>query len=276
MNITIVPINDVEYKEDLIVHSRMKFLKVYRNAIFKGSYTRRRLIKSMMIEVIVQNGQEAIQAEKLGADRIELVSAIQEGGLTPSYGTVKQVLGSVSIPVQVMIRPHSYHYCYTDGDLQIIREDIKKVLELGGTNIVFGTLNKNNTINERILENIIGVSPQLDITFHRAFDEVPSLNEAYETLNKYKENVKRILTSGGEESCVDGKKKLRDLVSTAKKKDGPKIMPGAGLTHDNIQDIHNTVNADQYHFGKAIRVDHSFANDFDENLFKFINNKLRG
>ncbi|WP_106496242.1 copper homeostasis protein CutC [Lentibacillus sp. Marseille-P4043] len=229
----------------------------------------------MKLEVIAQNGQEAKQAEELGADRIELVSAIQEGGLTPSYGTIKQVLSSVSIPVQVMIRPHSYHYYYTNADLQIIYEDIKNVLELGGNGIVFGALNKDNTINEKVLENVMEISPQLDITFHRAFDEVTSLHDAYQTLTKYKQNVKRILTSGGERDCVAGKSKLQELVHTAKKLDGPKIMPGSGLTPENIQDIHKTVNANQYHFGKAIRIDQTLANPFNQKKITNLTNTLK-
>ena len=124
----------------------------------------------MEIEVIVQNGEEAEQAEKMGANRLELVSAISEGGLTPSYGTIKQVLRKVSIPVYVMIRPFSYHYYYQRDDLEIIYEDIRKVIELGGTNIVFGTLNKDHTVNEEVLESIINIAPDVEITFHRAFD----------------------------------------------------------------------------------------------------------
>src|SRR5690625_4555703 len=158
----------------------------------------------MNIEVIVQNGHEAIQAEKLGADRLELISAMQEGGLTPSYGTIKQVLQSVSIPVHVMIRPHSYHYFYGERELEIIREDIKKVLELGGTRIVFGALHENYTINEKVMEEIINISPKLSITFHRAFDEVKSKEDSYRVLANYSKNVKYILTSGGEENCTQG------------------------------------------------------------------------
>src|SRR5699024_10390703 len=150
---------------------------------------------------------EAKQAEDMGADRLELVSAINEGGLTPSYGTMKQVLNEVSIPVYIMIRPFSYHYDYQKDDLEIIYEDIKKVIELGGTNIVFGALNKNRTINEEILKSVIDMAPHLEITFHRAFDETASLVEAYRTLTTYKENVKTILTSGGAPDCKTGQQK---------------------------------------------------------------------
>lgn len=224
----------------------------------------------MYIEAIVQNGEEAKQAEKLGADRLELVSAMTEGGLTPSYGTMKQVLNSVTIPVQVMIRPHSYHYVYDESDLEIIREDIRAVLELGGTGIVFGALNEDNTINEQVLADVAGISDSLDITFHRAFDEVPSQEKAYLTLVKYKHAVKRILTSGGKVNCEVGKDELRELVKFAKSTSGPKILPGAGMTPDNIGSIHETVQADQYHFGKALRKGNKISNGFDKEAVEIV------
>ena len=223
-----------------------------------------------MLEVIVQNGEEAKQAEELGADRLELVTAIQEGGLTPSYGAIKQVLNSVSIPVQVMIRPHSHHYFYKENEIQIIHEDIKKVIDLGGTGIVFGALNEDYTINEQVLEDVVEKFPTIDITFHRAFDKILSQKEAYQTLAAYKNHVKRILTSGGETNCVDGEHKLSELVQMANEVKGPAIMPGAGLGLENIQAVHEAVGAEQYHFGKAVRVDQSFAKGFDAHITRDI------
>lgn len=218
----------------------------------------------MFIEAIVQNADEAIQAQNLGVDRLELVSAINEGGLTPSYGTIKQVLKSVSIPVQIMIRPHSHHFAYNNSDFQIIYEDIQNVLHLGGTGIVFGALNEDKTINEQMLADIIRISSLLDITFHRAFDEVSSQVDAFQVLTKYKQNVKRILTSGGTANCDAGKYQLQELIKLTNEVNGPKILPGAGLSPHNIEAIHQTVHADQYHFGKGIRLEQSFANGFDE------------
>lgn len=229
----------------------------------------------MNVEVIVQNGKDASEAEKIGADRIELVSSIQQGGLTPSYDTMKQVLKRVSIPVQVMIRPHSDHFCYTIDDLKVIQEDIQKVVALGGYRIVFGALDVNNFINEQMLEHIISTFPQLDITFHRAFDEVLSQEDAYQTLTKYKRNVKRILTSGGESCCQDGQMRLKDLAQTANKVGGPKIMPGSGLNLHNIEEIHNTIQTDNYHFGKAVRIDQSFTKGFDIEIFNRIKSVLK-
>lgn len=224
----------------------------------------------MKLELIVQNGRDAIEAEKYGADRLELVSAIGEGGLTPSYGTIKQVLNSVSIPVYIMVRPHSNHFYYTESDLEIIKEDVRQIIELGGKNIVFGALNDDNTINEEMLQTVIDLAPDAEFTFHRAFDETVSVIEAYRTLAKYKDHVKSILTSGGEENCLLGKDSLSELVKESTKLSGPKIMPGSGLSPQNIKEIHDVVNAEQYHFGKAVRIERSFAQGFDQALIKDI------
>ncbi len=180
----------------------------------------------MIIEVIVQNEQEAIRAEKMGAARLELVSAIDEGGLTPSFETIKQVLNSVTIPVQVMIRPHSRDFFYSDLEMNTIIEDVKNVLNLGGHGIVFGALTKDYTIDEKALEKIIALSDQLDITFHRAFDEIDDQLSAYRVLTTYKKQVNRILTSGGHMDCLKGKHELRKLVELSKEMEGPSILCG--------------------------------------------------
>ncbi|WP_042222010.1 copper homeostasis protein CutC [Oceanobacillus manasiensis] len=216
----------------------------------------------MQLEVIVQNKQEAIQAEELGADRVELVSAISEGGLTPSYGTIKHVLGSVNIPVQIMIRPHSRHFFYTDEEFHAICDDIQAIQQLGGNRIVFGSLNGDHTVNEAMLSKLFHRFPDIDMTFHRAFDEVVSQVEAYETLSKYKRNVKRILTSGGKASCEEGLEQLIKLVGLARDLQGPSIMPGAGLSSENIKRIKQETGSVAFHFGKAVRINQSFANGF--------------
>ncbi|SDI41553.1 copper homeostasis protein CutC [Natribacillus halophilus] len=223
----------------------------------------------MYIEAIVQTPEEAMRAEQIGIDRLELVSGMKEGGLTPSYGTIKHVLQSVSIPVQIMIRPHSYHYAYSNSELETMYEDIRNVVELGGNGIVFGALNQDKTINLAALDNIINISDHLDITVHRAFDEAPSLDEAYKMLSAFK-NVQRILTSGGEANCVVGKEKLQQLVKVAEQTEGPKILPGGGLTVDNMKLVKNTVGADQYHFGSGLQIDGDFSKGFDNEKVQWV------
>ncbi|WP_226035223.1 copper homeostasis protein CutC [Aquibacillus saliphilus] len=224
----------------------------------------------MYIEVIVQNKKEAMEAEALGVDRLELVSQIDKDGLTPSVDTVKSVLESVSIPVQVMIRPRDYSFCYSCAEERLILEQIKQMIEVGGSNFVFGALNKNGTINERLVEEVISISNEISFTFHRAFDYVSSIEEAYKTLVPYKSFVKRILTSGGEVDCIKGKNYLRQLVELSQINNGPIIMPGSGLTENNIQEIHHVVGAREYHFGKSVRVGQSYFNGFNKKVIQNI------
>ncbi len=228
----------------------------------------------MLVEVIVQNAEDAIQAERFGADRLELVSAMSEGGLTPSYGAVKGVLNSTKLPVQIMIRPHSYGFQYSEADWEIMKEDISMIQQLGGTGIVIGSLTAERTIDERLLERVIELAPELDITFHRAFDEVICQETAYRTLTKYKQHIKRILTSGGKDSCEEATAELKSLVAQAQKLEGPAILPGSGLTSKNISDIHQSVEATEYHFGSGVRIDQSFCNGLDEMKVAYIRSTL--
>lgn len=223
----------------------------------------------MYIEAIVQTVEEAIQAEKCGVNRLELVSGMKEGGLTPSYGTIKKVLEHVNIPVQIMVRPHSYHFAYTTCELDTIYEDIRNIVELGGKGIVFGALHQDNTINMDALETVASISDDLDITIHRAFDEVPSLEAAYLSIAKCA-NVQRILTSGGALNCLEEKQSLKNLVALAKSSGGPSILPGGGLNVNNFHEIHHFVQADQYHFGSGIQTDGDFSKGIDEEKVQFV------
>ncbi|MCM3740585.1 copper homeostasis protein CutC [Oceanobacillus luteolus] len=217
-----------------------------------------------MIECIVENKRDAIHAEKLGVNRLELVSAIAVGGLTPSHGTIKTVLKSVHIPVQVMVRPHPYGFVYDTYDKEVMLEEIAFLNKLGHHRIVIGALRDNHKIDTDFLDQLFKKFPEVDVTFHRAFDEVDDQMEAYETLTRYSRNVKRILTSGGEDNCSAGIINLSKLVQLQRETKGPEILPGSGLDVDNITEIHEAVQAKEYHFGRGVRSNKSFEKGFNK------------
>ncbi|SHN34826.1 copper homeostasis protein CutC [Gracilibacillus kekensis] len=227
----------------------------------------------MIIEVIVQNEYEAINAEQLGVDRLELVSKIEKDGLTPSLKSVEEVTKNVSIPVQVMLRPHNNGFHYSDEDVSEMKKTVQKMLKIGVTNFVFGALTENHMINEALLEEIINISPDIRLTFHRAFDFVRDIDEAYEVLTKYANVVERILTSGGEHDCFSGKEALISLVKKSKKNNGPAIMPGSGLNGDNFRKFHHEVQAQEYHFGKGVRLYQSYEHLFNSKVLETLKNK---
>ena len=62
------------------------------------------------------------------AKRIELISSYTEGGLTPSYALYKKAVEAVQIPIHVMIRPHAKSFTYTEEEIEMMKEDIVKLL----------------------------------------------------------------------------------------------------------------------------------------------------
>jgi copper homeostasis protein len=203
-----------------------------------------------MVEVIAVCVEDAVRIAEGGAQRIELVSALEEGGLTPSYGLIKEVVQAVDIPVNVMIRPHSKSFVYTEYDLRIMKEDIKKVKELNANGIVLGILDENNRIDEKALNELLTDIDGLEVTFHKAIDDVPDLPDAVRILKKYP-SISRILTSGGKGKIIDNIENIRRMVNAAGEQIA--ILLGGGLTCDNMETVARQTQVLEVHFGTGVR-----------------------
>lgn len=202
----------------------------------------------MNLEVCVGNYSEAIEAFKNGGDRIELCDNLQEGGTTPSYGTIKKSISDIKIPINVIIRPRGGDFNYSDEEFEIMKEDIRICKELGVDGVVFGILNDNNTIDierNRILKE---EAENLSTTFHMAFDEIEDKNSAIDILANL--GIDRILTKGGSTNAPNNLDRLKELVEYAG--DRIIIMPGGGINADNREHIHNATNAKELHGSKIV------------------------
>lgn len=216
-----------------------------------------------MLEIIGLTVEDAKTIEACGANRIELVSALTEGGVTPSFGLIERVVNSVDIPVNVMIRHHANSFVYSEEDIEIMRKDIEIVKSLGANGIVLGVLDRFNNINENHLERLLEVSGELDITFHKAIDETNVVN-SIEVLNKYNK-ITNILTSGGTGNIKDNLDVIKDAIQNS---DNINILLGGGLNFENINYIMNETKANDYHFGTAVRVDRNPFGKIDEAKLK--------
>ncbi len=125
-----------------------------------------------MIEIIAATLEDVKRIQESGAGRIELVSALSEGGLTPSYSLIKRAVQTANIPVNVMIRPHSKSFIYTDEEIELMVEDIKIAKQLNVSGVVFGVLNEHNEICISSLEKLLEACDGIDVTFHKAIDEL--------------------------------------------------------------------------------------------------------
>lgn len=108
-----------------------------------------------MLEVIVQNPRDAYLAEKYGANRMEVVSAISEGGLTPSYGAIKEIVHASKLPAMMMIRPHSFSFVYDEAARIVMERDIELAKEVGVQGIVYGGITAGGDIDQALLEKVI-------------------------------------------------------------------------------------------------------------------------
>lgn len=159
---------------------------------------------SILLEVIATTIGDARAAARAGADRIELVTAISEGGLTPSIGVIEAVVAAVPIPVNVIVRPHSRSFRYDASELAAIARDVRAAVAAGANGVVFGMLDAHGDIDLDALRRIADAADGRDLTFHRAFDVARDLNAAFDTLLRVP-CVTSVLTSGGHPSVLDAR-----------------------------------------------------------------------
>ncbi|MDF2524200.1 MAG: copper homeostasis protein [Clostridiales bacterium] len=219
-----------------------------------------------MIEIIATTLEDVKRIEASGADRIELISGFSEGGLTPSYALIKRAVQSASIPVNIMIRPHAKSFVYTVEELQLMIEDILIAKELKANGVVFGVLNKQNEICRSSLEMLLKACDGIDVTFHRAIDELSNPAAGIEILAEYKQ-ITNVLTSGGKGNIAHNIPVIKAMAEKAKHIN---IMAGGGLDFHNIKEVMKNTKVPQYHFGTAVRYGKSAFGDVDEEKLRLL------
>ena len=204
----------------------------------------------MFLEVIVETLKQAKDASCYGADRLELVSAISEGGLTPSLGLIEAVSGAVDIPVQVMLRPHSDSFVYSEDDIKVLLRDLELIKSTKAQGVVFGALHPDGSINEGLLDKVIEQKGHLSLTFHRAVDESKNYNESIALL--LSKSINTILTSGGKPTALEGKEILNDKKSLFAANQ-VELLAGKGLNATSVQEIYNLTGISHVHMGSGVK-----------------------
>ncbi|GIP22874.1 copper homeostasis protein CutC [Paenibacillus sp. J22TS3] len=205
----------------------------------------------MKLEVIATCIGDALVAEENGADRLELITAVTEGGLTPGIGLVRQVVRSVGIPVHVMVRPHSRSFVYSAMDLETMRAEVEAIAAAGAAGIVVGAVTEEGLVDEQALEALLPLTEGMQVTFHRAFDELEDQLVGLQTLNQYPQ-ITRILTSGGLKPAPAAIPQIRALVE-ASEGTSLRILAGNGLTPETVCSFIEQTRVPEVHFGSAVR-----------------------
>ncbi len=196
-----------------------------------------------LIEICLEDAQSVIAAEKGGADRVELCSDLFEGGLSPSIGSVRVAKRHTTIPINAMVRPRGGDFCYSDIELEVMKEEVKAFKDEGVNAIVFGILTPDGEVDMKRSAELIEAARPLPVTFHRAFDMTRDPFRSLENLIEL--GVERVLTSGQEATVFEGSELLAELVKSAG--DRIVVMPGCGITERNFERIQSIVKAKEYH-----------------------------
>lgn len=185
------------------------------------------------LEICCQDIESVIAAKEGGADRVELCSALETGGVTPSIGLIREAVKIFGNGVFVLIRERSGNYVYTPKEIAVMREDIIAAKESGVSGVVIGALTDTNDIDVKSLSILMEAAKGVEVTFHRAFDEVRNPCDALEAV--IEAGCDRILTSGRESSAEKG----INLLSEINRKAAGRIiiLPGAGVTSLNCREI---------------------------------------
>jgi copper homeostasis protein len=196
-----------------------------------------------MLEICIDGVASAKAAAAGGADRVELCANLPEGGTTPSAGMIRAVRAAFSGGLMVIIRPRGYDFLYSDDEMGVMLHDIRIARDLGADGVVIGCLTACGRVDIDRCARLMEAAGPLDITFHRAFDMTRDLNEAMEDIIRL--GIRRILTSGGQPDVPAGVPVIANLVKQAAGR--VSIMPGGGVTEDNIPAIVQSTGVREIH-----------------------------
>lgn len=187
----------------------------------------------MILEICAGSIESVLAAKAGGAQRVELCSALAEGGVTPSVGLMREARKVEGIKMNVLIRPRGGDFLYTEEEVRIMETDIQTAKEIGADGVVIGALTAEGDVDIEICKRLLRYAEGMSVTFHRAFDMVRDMDKALEDVIAL--GCDRILTSGLMPTVRDGLGMLRELV--AKSRGRIIIMPGSGVCPENIAEI---------------------------------------
>ena len=196
-----------------------------------------------ILEVCVGSVESAAAARDGGAARVELCSALEIGGITPSIGLMQRVRKVEGVAMHVLIRPRGGDFLYNEEEALCMEQDIIAARECGADGVVIGALTADGNIDTTLCRRLVKAAQGMHVTFHRAFDMCCDPLRALEEIIEL--GCDRILTSGQAATAAEGIALLAQLTAAA---DGRiTIMPGCGVNSGNAARILQETGATEIH-----------------------------
>jgi copper homeostasis protein len=226
----------------------------------------------MLLEVIALDAVDARRAEDGGAGRIELVSDMTVGGLSPAPATVEAVRAAVGIPVRVMLRLDAG---FAAPDRAVLRRLAADLRSAGAAAFVLGFLDRRGGVDLRALETVLSVLDGAAWTFHRAIDHAADRAAAWRALDGLP-GLDAVLTAGAPTGVDDGLPVLlgeagdRRLLGEARDR---RLLVGGGLRERHLPAL-LAAGIDAFHSGSAVRPGGAFTNPIDPDLVRHVRRLL--
>ncbi len=201
---------------------------------------------SISVEAVCASLDDAQRAVDAGASRIELVSSISDGGLTPSFATFRQVHEAVPIPVVTMVRARAGGFCYSDSEFSTMAADLEMFAIHGVREVAVGVLLPDGRLDIGRMRILRSLAPNAKFVCHRAFDLAPDPFVALDQLIEI--GFSGVLTGGGSKAADP--LKLKEYVDHAQGK--IEVTAAGGIRSTNAMDIVQTSGVKVVHLGPTL------------------------
>ena len=203
---------------------------------------------NLILEACAGSLQQAVSAENLGADRVEICARLDLEGLTPDRKMIKASVKRLKIPSKIMIRPKDGGFLYSDTEIKKMGSNIDFCRTIGISEVVLGALTKVGEVDIKTISRLSDRAYPMKVTFHKAIDHSNDILKSIESLC-HVEGVTSILTSGGKRSALEGRSMIKQIIKEFSSE--LKIIIAGKITKDNLSRVHGEVGAKEYH-GKRI------------------------
>ena len=207
-----------------------------------------------VLEIIVTSVEEAIEAEQGGADRLEVVRSLEQGGLTPEFDLVRKITAAVRLPVRVMIRGQNSMSLLRGGksdrsEVNRLAAAADRVAQLQIDGLVLGFI-REGRVDEPVMGQILSAVPGFPATFHRAFEHLQSPSAALVTLKGFSQ-IDRVLVRVREDGSGISLAQVRAWQCLA----APHIrfIAGIGLDRALLGSVRDEAGLGEVHAGRAAR-----------------------
>ena len=220
------------------------------------------MIEEMLLEVIACSVNDAIEAEKGGADRLEIVRDLKRGGLTPSYELVEEIRQAVDLPVRVMLRESEGYETSGEDEIQRLCVAAERFASLEVDGFVLGFL-KDREVDIELTQRVLAHVPHLRATFHHAFEDARDKLIALSAI-KHLPQVDRVLSNGGTDDLESRVRRLGQYEKAA----APELMilAGGGVNNEAILKIGRETRICEFHVGRAARARFELEGGVDASL----------